>query len=213
MTPTEKNLRAELGLDVPGKGHKNYSVKAGAGGGKTTLLSHRIGNQIAHGTPIEEFAIITYTNAAAAELREKITVRLQEMINSGALTAAELSNVTAALNSIELMQISTIHAFLFKILREYSFEAGIVMDATMLETEEDDARKKNFFDKWYRGHFREIEAFKADWIHESKTNGNKVDHCREVFENMFKDMQMCAMKSCMMCRIIQQILRRQLRSM
>lgn len=186
MTLAEINLRKELGLDVPGAGQKNYSVKAGAGGGKTTLLSRRIANQIIQGTPIDEFVIITYTNAAAAELREKITNRLQEVVNSGTQSAAALKYAQDALNSIELMQISTIHAFLFRILREYAFEAGIVMDAKMLEGEEDTARKKAFFDQWYHLHFDEIEKFRDDWIHVSE-KGKKSEHHREVFENMFMD--------------------------
>ena len=60
MKPSEKDLRAILALDTPGKGCKNYSIKAGAGGGKTTLLSSRICKQIIAGTPIDEFVIITY---------------------------------------------------------------------------------------------------------------------------------------------------------
>ena len=50
----------------------NYSVIAGAGAGKTTMLANRISSQIMEGEPIESFAIITYTNVAADELREKI---------------------------------------------------------------------------------------------------------------------------------------------
>ena len=186
MTSSEKSLREEIGLDMPGAGCKNYSVKAGAGGGKTTLLSHRIVNQIIKGIPIEEFVIITYTNAAATELREKITNRLQVVVDSGKLAEGESKNAREALNSIELMQISTIHAFLFKILKEYAFEAGIAMDAKMLEDTEDAARKKKFFDKWYHEHFDEIEAFKDDWVTVS-SNGFATEHHRDVFENMFND--------------------------
>lgn len=186
MKQTEKVVRDEIGLIIPDKGQKNYSVKAGAGGGKTTLLSHRIGNQIIAGTPIEQFVVITYTNAAAAELREKITNRLQELLDSKKLTDEQADNAIAALNSIELMQISTIHAFLLKILRENAFEAGIVMDAKMLETQEDIARKKKFFDDWYHENFDEMEAFRADWRVNSKT-GHATDHHREVLENMFYD--------------------------
>lgn len=186
MKPEENKLRKELGLETPGAGHKNYSVKAGAGGGKTTLLSWRITNQIIQGTPIEEFVIITYTNAAAAELREKITGRLQGVLKAGTLSKEESAYAKQALDSIELIQISTIHAFLFKILREYAFESGIAIDAKMLEDSEDVARRKEFFDKWYHENFDEIEAFRDDWKHVADS-GNISEHHREVFENMFND--------------------------
>ena len=188
MEAKEKQIRDMLALRIPGAGRKNYSVKAGAGGGKTTLLSQRICNQLLLGTPIEEFVIITYTNAAAAELREKITVRLQQLIRRGISDETQRENAVNALNSIELMQISTIHAFLFKVLRENAFEAGVVTDAEMLEDSEDKARQTKFFDAWFHMHFEEIKGFGTDWVFTGKTNGRPVDYKREVLENMFHDL-------------------------
>ncbi|MBQ8847049.1 MAG: UvrD-helicase domain-containing protein [Lachnospiraceae bacterium] len=187
MDAKEKLIRDTLGLKLPGAGRKNYSVKAGAGGGKTTLLSQRICNQLLLGTPIEEFVIITYTNAAAAELREKITVRLQQLIREGIPDALQRENAGKALNTVELMQVSTIHAFLFKLLRENAFESGVVTDAKMLEDFEDRARRTKFFDAWYHMHFDEMKAFATDWVL-STSRGYKTDHTREVFENMFHDL-------------------------
>ena len=46
MKAAEIELRKVLELKESGKGKKNYSIKAGAGGGKTTLLSKRICRQI-----------------------------------------------------------------------------------------------------------------------------------------------------------------------
>ena len=184
MKSSEKDLRAILALDTPGKGCKNYSIKAGAGGGKTTLLSSRICKQIIAGTPIEEFVIITYTNAAAAELRDKISDRLGEVAASSTASETERNNAKNAMNSIELMQISTIHSFLLKILRENAFETGIVLDAKMLEDEEDNARKEKFFNKWYHEHFDEIQKYK--WIYKLKNNTER-DVTYEVFFNMFTD--------------------------
>lgn len=186
MNPVEKKLRQTLGLKHSGEGQINYSVKAGAGGGKTTLLSERICEQILKGAPIEDFVIITYTNAAAAELREKITVRLQAEMDAGTRTDNEVELARNALNNIELMQISTIHAFLLKILKENAFEANVVLDVRMLEDHEDTARREKYFDKWYREHYGDIQAFAADWIHVTKEN-REYDVTRQVFQNLFHD--------------------------
>ncbi len=189
MKQSEKILREELSLEnKSGAGSRNYSVKAGAGGGKTTLLSLRICKQIIKGTPIDKFVIITYTNAAAAELRDKISDRLAEIATDANANEDEKNNAKEALSSIELMQISTIHAFLLKILRENSFESGIVLDAGMLEEEEDDARKEKFFNKWYRENYDDIRNYKNDWTKEVKSSGKDRDVTREVFLNMFKDL-------------------------
>ena len=187
MQTDEKRLRDVLGLKIPGAGRINYSVKAGAGGGKTTMLSIRICAQILEGTPIEDFVIITYTNAAAAELREKITSRLLKLISNKGLNCKEKKYAEDALNGIEMMQISTIHAFLLKILREYAFESNVVLDVRMLEEAEDEERRNKFFDVWYREHYSEIQAFSEDWIHQTR-EGREYDMTRQVFQNIFNDL-------------------------
>lgn len=187
MKASEKDLRDALSLKIADKGCKNYSIKAGAGGGKTTLLSERISRQIIDGTPIEEFVIITYTNAAANELRDKISERLREFLASGVGDENKTGKARDALNSIELIQISTIHAFLLRILREHSFEAGIVPDVKVMEEEENDARRERFFNKWYRDHFDEIGKFRDDWMIHFESSNLDHDVTREVFLNIFND--------------------------
>lgn len=187
MKAAEIELRKVLELKESGKGKKNYSIKAGAGGGKTTLLSKRICRQIIEGTPINEFVIITYTNAAAAELRDKLSDRLRDVIASTSASDSEKMNAREALNSIELMQISTIHAFLLKLLREYAFETGIALDAKMLEDEEDKKRKTDFFNEWYDKHFDEIQKFRTEWTVVSESSKAERDVTRDVMLNMFMD--------------------------
>lgn len=187
MKAAEIALRKELELKEAGKGKKNYSIKAGAGGGKTTLLSKRICRQIIEGTPIKEFVIITYTNAAAAELRDKLSDRLRDVLTSTSATDIEKKNAREALNSIELMQISTIHAFLLKLLREYAFETGIALDVKMLKDEEDKKRKTDFFNKWYDEHFDEIQKFRTDWTVVPESSKAERDVTRDVMLNMFID--------------------------
>ena len=187
MKAAEIAVRKVLELKESGKGKKNYSIKAGAGGGKTTLLSKRICRQIIEGTPINEFVIITYTNAAAAELRDKLSDRLRDVIASISASDTEKKNAREALNSIELMQISTIHAFLLKLLREYAFETGIALDVKMLEDEEDKKRKTDFFNKWYDEHFDEIQKFRTDWTVVPESSKAERDVTRDVMLNMFMD--------------------------
>lgn len=188
MNSAEARLRDVLGLKVPGEGRIDYSVKAGAGGGKTTLFSIRICAQILEGLPIEDFVIITYTNAAAAELREKVTARLQMVLDQGNLSEQETIYAREALASIELMQISTIHSFLLKLLKEYAFESNVVLNVRMLEDEEDQDRKSAFFNEWYRKHNSEIREYSKDWIHVMKTDGREQDMTHQVFKNMFMEM-------------------------
>lgn len=186
MEKMEQELRQILELQETDKGHCNYSVVAGAGAGKTTMLSKRISQQILNGEPIDKFVIITYTNAAAAELREKITGNLQQLLDNGITKTQERENVEKALHSIELMQISTIHAFLLKLLRENAFEAHVTLDCCLLTSDEE--RKKEFFDRWYQVHYDEIEQkFGADWT-ETNSNGYTFNQTRTILWNLFKEL-------------------------
>ena len=59
---------------------RNFVVVAGAGTGKTALLVERALNLVAgHGVPMTEIAAITFTEKAAAELRERLARGLDEL--------------------------------------------------------------------------------------------------------------------------------------
>ena len=56
----------------------NILVSAGAGSGKTTVLTKRVLEKINQGIHINELLILTFTNAAAAEMKERIKRNLEE---------------------------------------------------------------------------------------------------------------------------------------
>ncbi len=164
MTEQERVLRDELRLKTDGEGRRNYAVTAGAGAGKTTMLSHRVCQQLCEGIPVEAFAVITYTDAAASELREKITSRLRAAADDDAASPESRTHAENALSRIERMQISTIHSFLLKILRENAFASGVAPGATLLKEQDDMQRKVDFFQRWYRRHPGEVERFQTNWL-------------------------------------------------
>ena len=180
MDAQENKKRETLQLRISGEGNKNYSIVAGAGGGKTTLLSDRISRQIKNGTPIDAFVVITYTNAAANELRDKIADKLNTMLQQRPSDDV----VREALANIELMQISTIHSFLLKILREYAFESHVVLGAGLVEDEDDENRKQSFLAQWQKAHFKEMRnLFRDDWV----TN-NGYHYSQSVLKSTFSSL-------------------------
>ena len=52
----------------------NIIVSAGAGSGKTAVLTTRVLEKLKHGIHINELLILTFTNAAAAEMKERIKI-------------------------------------------------------------------------------------------------------------------------------------------
>ena len=54
----------------------NIIVSAGAGSGKTAVLSERVLKKIENGTNINELLILTFTKAAAGEMKERIRKKI-----------------------------------------------------------------------------------------------------------------------------------------
>ncbi len=91
-------------------------VSAAAGSGKTMVLVERLLRQLEAGHDLTEFLIITYTNAAAAELRGKIAARLSRALAE----QPDNRHLRRQTHLLYLAQISTIHAFCGTLLRQYA---------------------------------------------------------------------------------------------
>ena len=59
----------ELAINEDGK---NIIVSAGAGSGKTAVLTARVIRKLKSGVHINELLVLTFTNAAAAEMKDRI---------------------------------------------------------------------------------------------------------------------------------------------
>jgi len=103
-------------------------VDAGAGSGKTTALVERIVSLVCEeGLAISSIAAITFTEAAAAELRLRVRRRLS------ALSQTE-PRLRAAAREVDDAAISTIHAFALRILSEYWLESGLPPNIEVLDS-------------------------------------------------------------------------------
>jgi ATP-dependent helicase/nuclease subunit A len=113
---TEAQLRA-LATD------RNVCVTANAGSGKTSVLVERIITILLNtpDTSPEQIAAITFTEKAAAELRERVVKRLDELQKNAPATV-RLVELRA---SIHHAFIGTIHGFCRTILRMYPLEANV----------------------------------------------------------------------------------------
>lgn len=97
----------------------NVAVEASAGTGKTHLLIRRVRSLATRGDdpiPLRNLAVVTFTDAAAAELRMRIRRSLREL--GGEQRAALLRDMPSAV-------VSTIHGFASRVLRDYFHLAGV----------------------------------------------------------------------------------------
>lgn len=95
-------------------------ILAGAGTGKTRVLTMRLAALVAAGTPLTSLMAVTFTNKAAQELRERVKVTLSE----------EASNLFSSL------WVGTFHGICHRMLRAYAKEAGLPAHYRILDAKE-----------------------------------------------------------------------------
>lgn len=157
----ETELRAHLGQD-PESFPVNWMVEAGAGAGKTFLIVQRIVSQLAAGyCRPEQLVAITFTNKAANQLRDRLTEALRKR-RAAAADPGEQARLDNALQNADSIQISTVHSFCQRLLREMPLEAGLPFSFTLQEEGEARRDATRFFDECCRDHddwFAPVRAF------------------------------------------------------
>jgi len=110
-------------------------VSAAAGSGKTKVLVDRLMHYLTDPddpADLDEFLIITYTKAAASELRGKIAAKLTEKIAE----EPENRHLQKQMQRLFLTKISTVHGFCADVLRQYAYRLDIAPDFRVADENE-----------------------------------------------------------------------------
>ena len=100
----------------------NLLVSAAAGSGKTAVLVERIkGLLLENQIQLTEMLIVTFSNAAAAEMREKIASALQKEMEREDCGEEARRYLRGQLNTMHKANISTFHAFAMEVIRRYFY--------------------------------------------------------------------------------------------
>ena len=94
-------------------------VSAAAGSGKTAVLVERIVSLVREGASMNRMLIVTFTRAAAAEMRQRLAKRL------GREAFSREPAMVKALDELETTQISTIHSFCQRVIRSHFEQIGV----------------------------------------------------------------------------------------
>lgn len=119
--------------------NRNVLVSAAAGSGKTAVLVERVIKLITDSenpVNLDNLLIVTFTNAAAAEMKARISAALNELL----IRQPKNSNVIRQLSLVPAAKICTIDSFCINLVRENFFELGINQDFSLL-----DAAKADIF--------------------------------------------------------------------
>ena len=161
---TEEQQRA---IDLEGE---NILVSAGAGSGKTAVLSERVLRKVMGGVPVNQLLILTFTKKAASEMKERIRKKLRK------------ANLTSQLELLDSSFITTFDAYSMAIVKKYADNLNIssnleVMDDVILSLKEDeiiDEIFKEYYDKKDINFYKFLDAFTFKDDKEIKTKIKKM---------------------------------------
>ena len=132
---------------------KTTLIEASAGTGKTYTIATLVLRLLAKGYPIESILVVTFTEAAASELKLRIRSRLADMLRRLRMPAGAADDdliksfrapdgehngekqveyrLSLALADFDQAAVMTIHSFCYKVLREFSFESRSFFDVEL----------------------------------------------------------------------------------
>lgn len=162
---------------------KNLLVSAAAGSGKTAVLVERIIQMVTdqkHPVDIERLLVMTFTKAAAAEMRERIYEAIEKKISED--PGNEHLQQQAIM--VQYAQITTIDSFCLHILREHfdcldidpSFRVGDEGEMLLLRGEV----MEELLEDWYGKKDPEFERFVENYA-SKKTDSGIEDYIYQVY--------------------------------
>ncbi|MCH7580237.1 MAG: UvrD-helicase domain-containing protein, partial [Chloroflexi bacterium] len=142
-TPADQAARDRIRTDLK----STLFVQAGAGTGKTRELIERIVRLVSSGTArLRSIAAITFTESAAAELRDRVRLRIEQAEqDSDAFTVEERDRCRSALAELDGAAIETLHGFAQRILTEHPLEAGL---PPLIEVQDEISASIAFEEHW-----------------------------------------------------------------
>lgn len=120
----------------------NILVSAGAGSGKTAVLTERVLRKLKEGTHINELLILTFTKAAASEMKERIRSSILEE-----------PSLKKELDLIDASYITTFDSFALSIVTKYNTLLNISKNVSILEETLVNSLKKQYIEEIFESHY------------------------------------------------------------
>ena len=168
--------------------NKNILVAAAAGSGKTAVLVERIKRLILEERcPVDRMLIVTFTNAAAAEMKEKIQKTIKETLEDLIESDGPKEDILFLKKQLSLLpssNISTFHSFALDVIRRYfyliqiepNFKICDTVQETLLKGEAMDDLLDELFEEDSPEFYHFLKCYSGD------RNENKF---REIIDNCY----------------------------
>ena len=147
---------------------KNIIVSAGAGSGKTAVLTERVITHLKEGVSIDELLILTFTNAAAQEMKDRIRKKIKE-------NESLLNN----LDKIDNAYITTFDAYALSLVKKYSHILNISKDIKIADNTFIDIKKEEILNDIFEYYYKENNNLFLKLIDDFSIKDDK-----EIFKNI-----------------------------
>jgi len=136
---------------------ENTLVTAGAGSGKTRVLVERILQRIMEEDPpqeIDRFLVVTFTNAAAAEMKQRIGAALEKAIREN----PEMPHLRRQLLLLNRASISTVHSFCMEVVQRYFYLRDLDPSFRILDETEAELLRAEVLEELLEEYYENNEA-------------------------------------------------------
>lgn len=145
---------------------RNILVSAAAGSGKTAVLVERIISMISEGEEpidIDHLLIVTFTNAAAAEMRERIGQAIEKKLEN----EPDNLHLQKQMMLIHTAQVTTIHSFCLFVIRNYfhtihldpSFRVANESELVLLKSDVIESMLEDYYEEGDEEFLHFVECF------------------------------------------------------
>lgn len=166
------------------KDGSNILVAAAAGSGKTAVLVERIINKIVNKKiDIDKLLVVTFTNAAASEMRERILKAIYKKLDE-----KEDENLRKQILLLNKASISTIHSFCLDVIKNNFFEINISPNFRIGSTEEIELLKIETIEELFEEMYENKDE-KFSKLINLYTNYKSDDNLKEIIMQIYKYIQ------------------------
>ena len=118
--------------------NKNVIVSAGAGSGKTAVLTERVIRKLKDGVHINQLLILTFTKAAAMEMADRIRKKIKK-----------IPELSAELSLLDSAYITTFDSFALSIVKRYHYLVNLNSDIDIIDNGVISIEKNNIMDELF----------------------------------------------------------------
>ena len=117
---------------------KNIIVSAGAGSGKTAVLTERVIRKLKDGVHVNQLLILTFTKAAAAEMADRIRKKIKK-----------ISELSDELNLLDSAYITTFDSFALSVVKKYHYLINVSSNIGIIDASVITIKKKEIMNELF----------------------------------------------------------------